>query len=55
MPLETTPRSLPRVMRTPPGRRDLCSAAGTMSPAGEVFGAGDDLHRLLLAHVHSGR
>ena len=33
MPLETSPRSLPRLMCTPPGRCESCSATGTKSPA----------------------
>lgn len=54
MPLDGTPRSLPLVIFTPPGRVDLCRQTGQISPtdAGITLGAaGDDLHRLLLADI----
>jgi len=33
MPFETSPRSLPFVMCTPPGSQELCWATGTRSPS----------------------
>jgi hypothetical protein len=51
MPFESTPRSLPFSIFTPPGRRDLCSATGARSPARTFCARGDDLDGRALPDV----